>query len=247
MESTMTKISCTSGLETQIKDMETQYDKCCDEKAKADSQGMSEEIYKSMEARIKEVLPSISDRDEDQEQHAAAAPNFLTAKKFYGKNEVLPQADSFVDSATTLARKPDVRTNIKSIGIPMSKSKNLLSHLEMSPALCRMYNECNEMGFIIFNVPSRNALAGRVVQHAVKEIDIILAVQKPLIFKVGFTHNPVWRWSNRLYGYSKAKEKWSHMMILYISEEHFGPAMLEAALIEKYSSYLVCKTRSFYR
>ncbi|CAE7697717.1 unnamed protein product [Symbiodinium sp. CCMP2592] len=291
MESTMTKISklralirelqkkykkdaettkCTSGLETQIKDMETQYDKCCDEKAKADSQGMSEEIYKSMEARIKEVLPSISDRDEDQEQHAAAAPNFLTAKKFYDKNEVLPQADSFVDSATTLARerlapfpwakvldcdrvtkphakpapddapecpeKPEFRTNIKSIGIPMSKSKNLLSHLEMSPALCRMYNECNEMGCIIFNVPSRNALAGRVVQHCMKEIDIILAVQKPLIFKLGFTHNPVWRWANRVYGYGKAKEKWSHMMILYISEEHFGPAMLEAALIDKYST-----------
>ena len=31
-------------MEIQIKEMETQYDKCCDEKAKADSQGMSEEL-----------------------------------------------------------------------------------------------------------------------------------------------------------------------------------------------------------
>ena len=122
--------------------------------------------------------------------------------------------------------------------MPVATSKALLGHVQASPALREIYEQCTALGCISFNVPSPNAVAGRVMQHCVKEIDITIATKKPLIFKVGFTHNPVWRWSNTLYGYKHARDRWAHMTVMYISEEHFGPAMLEAALIDKYSSYL---------
>ena len=124
--------------------------------------------------------------------------------------------------------------------MPILRSKALLGHLQESPGLCEMYNQCTALGCISFNVPSPNAIAGKVLQHCVKEIDITIATKKPLIFKVGFTRNPVWRWSNDLYGYNRARDGWTDMTVMYISDEHFGPAMLEAALIDKYSGYLEC-------
>ncbi|CAE7942344.1 unnamed protein product [Symbiodinium necroappetens] len=83
-----------TGLEMEIKLMEAQYDKCCELKAQAESQGMSEEIlallYKAMESRIKEVtvvsstqidavLASLCQRDEDQEQHAVGISSSATS------------------------------------------------------------------------------------------------------------------------------------------------------------------------
>ncbi|CAL1141491.1 unnamed protein product [Cladocopium goreaui] len=63
------------------------------------------------------------------------------------------------------------------------------------------------------------------------------------MFKVGFTHNPVWRWGSPIYGYtSKAtKEKYSNMSVIYAAPEPYSPAMLEAALIDKYKSTVGCK------
>ncbi|CAE7293243.1 unnamed protein product [Symbiodinium necroappetens] len=64
---------------------------------------------------------------------------------------------------------------------------------------------------------------------------------EPLIWKVGFTHNPSWRWGNELYGYAHARDKWAGMVVLYCSTEQLGPAMLEAALIEKFKSQAGCR------
>lgn len=49
------------------------------------------------------------------------------------------------------------------------------------------------------------------------------------------SHNPVWRWSNSIYGYCNSKDKWAEMIIMYYSREPYSAAMLEAALIEKYN------------
>ena len=61
----------------------------------------------------------------------------------------------------------------------------------------------------------------------------------PMIFKIGYTHNPVWRWTNRLYGYVLDKHKYTNMVVMYQSDECRGPAMLEACLIDIYRSFLV--------
>lgn len=63
--------------------------------------------------------------------------------------------------------------------------------------------------------------------------------EEPLIFKVGFTHNPIWRWENEIYGYAFDKmNRWTNMLIIHYCREPYTPAMLEAALIEKYKSNL---------
>ena len=78
--------------------------------------------------------------------------------------------------------------------------------------------------------------AGRVLLHCLEVTEPLFWKHDPLIFKFGYTHNPCLRWANDLYGYVKAKEKWSNMVILWISDEPSGPAMLESALIEIFKS-----------
>ncbi|CAK9117801.1 unnamed protein product [Durusdinium trenchii] len=46
-------------------------------------------------------------------------------------------------------------------------------------------------------------------------------------------------WENPVYGYSFARDKWSNMYVVYIADEAYSPAMLEAALIEKYQSHIM--------
>ena len=56
-----------------------------------------------------------------------------------------------------------------------------------------------------------------------------------MLFKIGFTHSPVWRWESSLYGYAgQKKHKWQCMAVLSVAEEPYSAAMLEAALIEKF-------------
>lgn len=89
---------------------------------------------------------------------------------------------------------------------------------------------------ISFILPKANAVAGAVLEHGIKVIERTFSRQDPCIFKVGFTHNPVFRWCNDTYGYAHAVEKWSDMIVFYASPEPFSAAMLESALIEKYRS-----------
>lgn len=95
---------------------------------------------------------------------------------------------------------------------------------------------------IAFRLPKLGALAGSVLSHAINVIDGLCYRLSPLIFKIGYTHDASWRWGNSLYGYSSAKERWTGMIVFYITSEPFGPAMLEAALIEKYHSALLAFT-----
>lgn len=113
---------------------------------------------------------------------------------------------------------------------------NLPEILQSKPSLRAIALEAHSMAFIDFDLPRPNMTAGRVLQHCMRVMERTFQKLDPLIFKVGFTHNPAWRWSNKLYGYGHAVEKWSNMVVLYVTDEPHGPAMLEAALIEKFRS-----------
>ena len=126
--------------------------------------------------------------------------------------------------------------SIKSIRDKLFPAESL--HDESSQRLLELYLRCLETGCIGFSLPPLGALAGRVLRHAVSEIEKLFAKHEPLIWKVGYTHNAFWRWSNKLYGYAKAVDKWERLQVLYIACEPFSPAMLEAALIEKFQSPL---------
>lgn len=96
-----------------------------------------------------------------------------------------------------------------------------------------------------FRLPPLKATAGVVLQHAVRVVETLFQKHDPMIFKFGYTHNPIFRWENPVYGYSFARDKWSNMYVVYIADEAYSPAMLEAALIEKYQSILSVKLGLF--
>ena len=96
--------------------------------------------------------------------------------------------------------------------------------------------ESKTLQCISFELPRIDVPAGKVLRHSVLTIERLFKMHSPMIFKVGFTHSPSWRWSNSVYGYSSSKDMWSDMLVIYMSQEPYSPAMLEAALIEKFGS-----------
>ena len=115
-------------------------------------------------------------------------------------------------------------------------SDSKVDSVSRNPGIKSMYNHEEPGAPISYNLPADGSLAGKVLLHASREMEKLFRKHEPMIWKVGYTHNPLWRWTNDLYGYSSARDKWSSMVVLYISKEPFGPAMLEAALIDKFRS-----------
>jgi len=83
------------------------------------------------------------------------------------------------------------------------------------------------------------AVAGVVLRHAYRVVDKLLEQHSPMTYKFGISHNAEWRWCNSIYGYAFSRDKWTKMLILYQSDEPWGPSMLEAALIHRYDGNLV--------
>ena len=142
------------------------------------------------------------------------------------------------DSAVT---KPGLKRVISLAPLPTPRRVRgptiMDQELPDSP-LSRVFAESQAIG-IRFELPAASDVAGKVLRHASHRIDILFQRQSPMIWKVGLCHDPKWRWANTIYGYQHAKDRWSEMIVLYISKEAYGPAMLESALIDKFSSSLV--------
>lgn len=83
-------------------------------------------------------------------------------------------------------------------------------------------------------LPLKITTAGVVLKHANQVMDSLFERFGPMIFKFGFTQDPIKRWSNRKYGYQWERDSWQCMCIFYTSTEPWSPAMLEAALIDRY-------------
>ena len=107
---------------------------------------------------------------------------------------------------------------------------------EHSESLRALYSRCSSLGCIRFALPPFRCTAGVALRSAIRQTEVLFRKHEPLIYKFGFTHSPLWRWTNALYGYAHATDSWSEMVILYVTKESSGAAMMEAALIEKYQS-----------
>lgn len=93
---------------------------------------------------------------------------------------------------------------------------------------------------IIFDLPCCTAVAGVVLRHAYRVVDKLLEQHSPMTYKFGITHSAEWRWCNSIYGYAFSRDKWTKMLVLYQSDEPWGPSMLEAALIHRYDGNWFC-------
>ena len=91
---------------------------------------------------------------------------------------------------------------------------------------------------ITYNLAPANSLAGAVLVHTIRVVENLFDRYQPLVFKIGFTHCPFFRMTNSLYGYSNGSE-FRDMVVLHQDKDPGGPAMLEAALINKYQSSLL--------
>jgi hypothetical protein len=91
-----------------------------------------------------------------------------------------------------------------------------------------------DTSFLEYQLPPANATAGKVLLHAKSIVNKLFAKHYPMIFKIGYSHNPVFRWNNELYGYKFSRDKWTNMVVLFESAEVHGPAFLEACLIDVY-------------
>ena len=87
-------------------------------------------------------------------------------------------------------------------------------------------------------LPKPGSNAGGVLQHAIKTLDGMISKNKPVTFKIGITHDPYVRWHNSVFGYKYSKDPYDFMWILYAASHIHGPSFLEAALIDRYQSFL---------
>ena len=115
--------------------------------------------------------------------------------------------------------------------LPTSSDRNLVKPEPVSGPLDSL--EC-----IDYILPPTGVPAGKVLEHAKHVVHGLLEKHAPMVFKLGYTHDPVWRWTNSIYGYSFDCYKYTNMVILYESSEAAGPAMLEASLIDFFRSIL---------
>lgn len=108
------------------------------------------------------------------------------------------------------------------------------------PEVMAVFRGVDDHTNISWRLPVKLRTSGGVLSHATKTMAVLQAKLSPFIFKFGFTHDPCRRWEHGVYGYRWEKDRWEHMLVLYLSAEAAGPAMLEAALIDKYRRRSVC-------
>lgn len=83
-------------------------------------------------------------------------------------------------------------------------------------------------------LPKPGATAGAVLRHCCNLFESLLSRWKPMTFKFGITHDASFRWHNAKFGYKFARDRFEKMVVCYAASDPYGPAFLEAGLIEKY-------------
>ena len=88
-----------------------------------------------------------------------------------------------------------------------------------------------------YDLPHKNALAGKILKHCFQVVSKTISKFKPLIFKLGFSHDVHMRMYNRKFGYVHEKCSWEHIVILYTAGECISAAFVEAALIQRFKGF----------
>lgn len=90
-----------------------------------------------------------------------------------------------------------------------------------------------------YNLPTKGALAGRVLKHCYRVLDTHLQRGWPMTYKIGYTHSAHCRWYNAKFGYAKDwKNRWEGMIVVYASSETMSASFVEAAMIQRFKGTL---------
>lgn len=81
--------------------------------------------------------------------------------------------------------------------------------------------------------------AGQVLQHCRRVLENHCNRLAPLMYKIGFTHDPCFRWHNRTFGYIRERCRWEGMVLMFASDDSTVAAYVEAAMIMAFMGFLV--------
>ena len=93
-----------------------------------------------------------------------------------------------------------------------------------------------------FTLPKAGATAGHVLDHACRAFESLHGKLAPMTWKFGITHDPAIRWHNSTFGYKVSRERFQHLIAIYAASNPHGPAFLEAALIDRFGSFLLAQS-----
>ncbi|CAE7402485.1 unnamed protein product [Symbiodinium pilosum] len=117
-----------------------------------------------------------------------------------------------------------------------------VSSINLDEAALEVLRSVDGHTSIFWRLPSKTGTAGSALNHAINVVKSTLEAKAPMSFKLGYTHNPSWRWDNTLYGYKHdLAYKFQAMLVLCISEEPHSAAMMEAALISYFKGTPGCQ------
>jgi hypothetical protein len=93
---------------------------------------------------------------------------------------------------------------------------------------------------LTLNLAPKGSLAGAQLKHMYNFVENLVKRESPLVFKIGYTHDPHTRFRNKRYGYtSDSFHKWQSMAILFAGSNSTAAAYIEAAAIQKFKGHLV--------
>lgn len=145
--------------------------------------------------------------------------------------------DSLGPYAWDTNRKRHVDVNVGPAGNGDISAKNIAGldqSITSSPRAAPVFGAITLDDKIHLRLPKSLGTPGYVLRHAIEVFEDLHSRRKPMSFKFGFTHDPVFRWTNPIYGYVNSVQKYERMDILYVSDEATGPGFLEAALVNLY-------------
>lgn len=107
------------------------------------------------------------------------------------------------------------------------------------PRTQRCFDVIETDPYLDYRLPKRpNATAGVILKGIYDTVDHILKVHQPCIYKLGFTHDPHFRFHNNIYGYIRELDQWEKMTVIYASHEPISCAFVEGALIQRHKGNL---------
>ena len=109
----------------------------------------------------------------------------------------------------------------------LPRSEMCFGHISDDPALS-------------LSLAPKRSLAGAQLKHVYNFVENLVNRESPLVFKIGYTHDPHARFRNKQYGYtSDCFHKWQSMVVLFAGSNSTAAAYIEAAAIQKFKGHLV--------
>ena len=116
-----------------------------------------------------------------------------------------------------------------------TKWESCLDDLTLScPRTKECFHDIEQDDRLSFRLAPKSSTLGQVLQHCRKVIDSFRERLQPCTFKIGFSHDPGFRFYNHTFGYVKDRDGWQGMMVIFCSHDPVVASYVEAAMIQLY-------------